>query len=121
MAQDEKPLTDNELQGALERAFLMQGREESTIEWVREALCMYRQVLEELQAARGALKVTWIPCEDRMPAAEKFVWVSIPGTLLGMAKTLYGTWEFLFVLAAFRIPPTHWLEIRWPEPPEKGE
>jgi len=95
--------------------FLESWNQEEEI-WRAQEVEMYERI-KELEAA---LKVTWIPCEERMPERRTLLWVK----LLDWDNITIGRWSggcWIMPLLAPRrrnLAVSHYAEIRWPEPPE---
>jgi len=81
-----------------------------------------------LYSGLAALKVTWIPCEERMPdnhcavaiwphwEDEEFVDETAP-----IAYWIGGEWWAEGHPVPYPLEITHWAKIRWPAPPQKEE
>lgn len=80
------------------------------------AVSMLRQGFSECY---DALKVTWIPCEERTPDTDRYVWAA--PVFEGYCPVAYYLADQWWIddrpLSGSGV--THWGEIRLPEPPQK--
>lgn len=74
-------------------------------------------------ALYDALKVTWFPCEERMPDSLRDVWVHPFEDTDDVGFAPIASWSINEWWADDRPLETpgftHWAEIAWPEPPQK--
>ena len=70
------------------------------------------------------MNVEWIPCEERRPDSDRYVWACPWWTLQNVAFAFWYKGNWWVGHQCLKRPRfTHWAEITWPEPPpiEEGD